>query len=106
MVLELKAEDVELIKQGRKENPTWLQSNEKAIKWYRCPKYEACLALGFKKDATNWSCVNCSCAKDAQVRDLVIFRARRTYNKGELNEVIDFEKSHHIKKVSKSDNRV
>jgi hypothetical protein len=103
--LQLQPQDVELIKQGEKENPTWINGNEKAIKYYKCRKYKTCLELGDKKDAVNWSCVNCSLAKYALVKDLVICRARKTLNKFELETIIKFEKSHHIKKVSKTDNR-
>ena len=102
--LQLQPQDVELIKQGKKENPTWVKVREKAVKWIECPKYEACLSLAYQKNVVNWSCLNCSFVKDATVKDLVIFHARKTLNKLEIAEVLAFEKTHHIKS-SKTDNQ-
>jgi hypothetical protein len=102
--LDLQPQDVELIKQGKKENPTWVKRNEKTIKFYKCIKYEICLLRGDQNDAINWSCVNCKFMEDAQVKDLIIFRARRSLNKNDLELILKFEKLHKIK-TSKSDSR-
>lgn len=100
----LTVEDVESIKRGEPDNPTQIYRNDRAVKWYKCRKYDSCLILEDKKNAVNWSCVNCNFARNARIKDLVIFRARLTQSKVEIEAVINFEKSHHIKKISKTDN--
>lgn len=98
----IQVQEIELIKKGKKENPTWINLNEKVVKWYKCPCYMECLSLGDKKDAVNWSCINCNLVKEAQVGDLVVFRARRSINKEDLQQILKFEVLHQIK-VSKTD---
>lgn len=103
--LAFQPQDIELIKKGKKENPTWLTAGEKAVKWYKCEHYGVCLSNGEKRDAANWSCVNCKFVKDAQVGDLIIFRTRNTLNKNDLKQILKFEVLHQIKS-SKTDNRI
>ncbi len=98
-------QDVESIKQSRHENATFVKTGEKAVKWLNCPKYDACLTWGFKKDAVNWTCLKCSLVKNAHIRDLVIFRASKTINTQTKEEVKELEKLWNIK-TSKTDDHL
>ena len=101
----LQVQDVELIKQGKKDNPVLVTSGEKAVKWINCPKYVSCLSFAEKQNAVNWSCLNCRLVKEAHVRDLVIFRAQKSFSKQRNEEVKELEKLWHIK-TSKIDHQL
>lgn len=103
--MELEPNDLELIKKGKKNNPTWVKTGNKAIKWIYCPKYIDCLNKADHYGVTNWSCINCQDAAQAKLKELVILRAKHTLNKAELEEIEKFEKINNIH-TSISDSQV
>lgn len=85
-------------------NPVWVNFGDKTVKYFNCPFYEQCLTKAADIDPPNWTCLYCNQAKEARISDLVIFRAKKSLSKDEINEIKKLEKSHHIKIRESADN--